>query len=120
MHILIIDDDEDARTVLRLILEAEGYQVEEASDGADALERLRVGSRPELILLDIMMPRLDGERFLKAMRGDPRLSGTSVFILSGDEACPRKAAELGADGCLVKPIEIDEVLSVVQGAERLH
>jgi two-component system, chemotaxis family, chemotaxis protein CheY len=113
MKILIIDDDEDTREVLSMILGSEGHRIEEAADGVEALERLRSGSMPSLILLDMMMPRLDGEGFMKARRRDARIAHVPVFIMSGHEAGPQKAQELGADGWLVKPVELDELTTAV-------
>jgi CheY-like chemotaxis protein len=113
MHILVVDDDEDAREVLALILRSEGHRVEEAIDGLDALTKLHT-SHPALILLDMMMPRLDGEGLMRAMKRDPRIADTPVVIISGHEAARQKAGEVGAAGCLVKPIEIDDVLAVIQ------
>lgn len=114
MHILIVDDDEDIREVLGLILRSAGHQVEEAADGIDALARLRGGSSPSLILLDMMMPRLDGEGVMKAMKSDPRLACIPVWIISGHPAARERASQLGAVGCLVKPIKMEHLLAVIQ------
>jgi CheY-like chemotaxis protein len=116
MRILIVDDDEDLRAVLGQILRAAGHVVDEAADGRDALERLNDGARPGLILLDMMMPRLDGEGFLKAIRGDPRVDGTIVFVISGNVATRERAEELGAAGCFVKPVEVTDLMNVVEDA----
>lgn len=122
MRILVVDDDDDVREVLGYILRSEGHEVEEAVDGIDALEHLRSGSSPSLILLDLMMPRLDGEDFVREMRKDCRFAGTPVFIISGHDAASQKAAELEVAGCLVKPVELQRVLaavrSVAQDVER--
>ena len=114
MHILIVDDDEDIREVLSIILRSEGHQVEEAADGLDALARLRKGSAPSLILLDMMMPRLDGEGFTREMRSDPRIADVPVCIISGHTAAREKALQLGAIGCLVKPIELEQLAAILQ------
>jgi CheY-like chemotaxis protein len=116
MRILIVDDDEDIREVLSLILRAEGHEVEEAIDGLDALARLRERGPPSLILLDMMMPRLDGEGFMKALKGDPRFSHVPVWVLSGHPAAREKALRLGAAGCLVKPVELEQVSAILQSA----
>ena len=114
MRILVVDDDDDVREVLGYILSAEGHDVDEAVDGIDALEHLRRGGPPELILLDLMMPRLDGEDFVREMRKDPRFADTKVVIISGHDAAGQKAAELCVAGCLVKPVELQRVLAVVR------
>jgi len=115
MQILLVEDDADTRLVLVAILRSAGHQVEEAVDGADALERLRRGSHPSLIILDMMMPRLDGEGFMKAQRSESGLSDIPVVIMSGHQAAAEKAAELGAAGCLVKPIGLQQLIAVVEG-----
>ncbi|HEY8209483.1 MAG TPA: response regulator [Myxococcaceae bacterium] len=115
MHILIVDDDEDILEVLALVLQAEGHRVEVAADGLAALDLLHRGSVPSLILLDLMMPRLDGEGLLKAMARDPRLAHVPACIISGHQEAREKAVQLGAIGCLVKPIELDQLSAVISG-----
>jgi DNA-binding response OmpR family regulator len=116
MHILVIDDDEDIRAVLEVVLEAQGCRVETAVDGIDALERLRAGSRPSVILLDMMMPRLDGEGLMRAMQDDPRLAGIPVVVMSGHRAARDKAAGLEAAAWLVKPVDLEQLLATVRAA----
>jgi CheY-like chemotaxis protein len=113
MRILIIDDDDDIRGILDLVLGAQGYEVVTAADGLAGLEQLRVGGRPSLILLDMMMPRLDGEGFLRAMRSNPHTADIPVIIVTGHPAAHEKAAQLGTAGCLVKPVELAELLSTI-------
>ena len=114
MDILIVDDDADTREILGMILRAEGHHVEEAADGIDALERLQGGDHPSLILLDMMMPRLDGEGLMRAMKREPAVAGTPVYILSGHQSVGAKADELGASGYLTKPIDLDKLLTVLR------
>ena len=118
MHILIVDDDHDIRDILGMVLAAEGYEVGTAVDGAAALDQLRAGARPSMILLDMMMPRLDGEGFLKAMRSNPDTADIPVVVLTGHPAARRIAAALGAAGCLAKPVELVELLRAIHRAER--
>ena len=114
MRILVADDDEDIRFVLSLLLDEAGYEVETAADGIEALELLRSKDvPPELVFVDLMMPRLDGEDFLKAVRADPRLAGIPIVVLSGHQDAREKAAELGATECFVKPLELDAFMSTV-------
>ena len=116
MHILVVDDDEDIREILGLVLESEGHEVETAIDGVDALERLRLGSKPSLVLLDLMMPRLDGEAVMRALKGEPRLAEIPVVIMSGHQNARQKATELGVAAWLAKPIEIEQLQAAVQSA----
>lgn len=111
--ILVVDDDDDIREVVAMALETMGHPVEMARDGLDAMERLSAGLRPALILLDMMMPRMDGETFLTALRADPRLAHIPVVLLSAHNETRKKAAELRADGFLVKPIDVDTLLGTV-------
>ena len=115
MRILVVDDDADIRAILGMVLTAEGHEVETAADGLAGLARLRGGPRPALILLDLMMPQLDGEGFLRELRSDPRTAGVPVVILSGHPAGGRMASDLGA-GFLAKPVELVELLGAVQRA----
>jgi CheY-like chemotaxis protein len=117
--ILIVDDDEDICEVLKFFLEAEGYCVSVACDGLDAWEQIQTRDLPKLILLDWMMPRMDGEQFLAKLRAD-RLPEIAVVILSGNDAARRKAQELEAVGCLTKPVEFDELLKVVRRYALAH
>ncbi len=116
MRILLVDDDEDARQVLGLVLRSAGHEVEEAVDGLDAVEKLRAGSCPSLVLLDMMMPRLDGEGFLRAMREDACMARTQVWLLSGHREARKQAQELGAAGCLVKPVELEQLFAALRNA----
>jgi len=117
--VLIVDDDRDIRDVLQFILEAHGFRVAVAADGGDAWNQISGGSRPALILLDLMMPGMDGEHFLKKLRSS-RFASMPVVILSGTSGAEEKARELHASGCLVKPVEIDELLDTVRRFVSTH
>ena len=115
MRILVIDDDNDIREIISAVLAAEGHEVVGAVDGVAALDPLQRDGRPTLILLDMMMPRLDGEGFIKAMRSDPNLADIPVVILTAHPGARAKASELGAAGCLRKPVELTDLLAAVEG-----
>jgi CheY-like chemotaxis protein len=115
MRILVIDDDNDIREIISAVLAAEGHEVVGAVDGVAALDHLQRDGRPSLILLDMMMPRLDGEGFIKAMRSDPNLADIPVVILTAHPGARAKASELGAAGCLRKPVELTDLLAAVEG-----
>jgi len=110
--ILIVDDDQDIRDVLKFILEADGYSVDVAVDGVDAWEKLTTANPPVLIFLDLMMPHMDGEQLLRKLRLS-RLAAVPVVIMSGHNDASRKMVELNANGCLTKPVEFDELLDTV-------
>ena len=105
-EILVVDDDPDIRTLLRLTLESFGYSVREASDGVEALEFLaeRV---PDAMVLDVMMPRVDGYGVLRAMRQRELAAQTKVLLLTckTEERDYVRGWELGADDYRTKPFE---------------
>ena len=113
-RILVVDDDDDIREVMQELLAAEGFQVDGAKDGIDALGKLEAAAAPPLILLDMMMPRMDGEAFLNALRARPALANALVVVISGNTAARETAGNFQAAGCLVKPFELDELLGLVR------
>jgi CheY-like chemotaxis protein len=117
--VLVVDDDQDIRETIALILESAGYNVDAAPNGAEALSVLRGGSsRPCIVLLDLMMPVMDGGQFRREQQRDPSLADIPVVVLSGDGRVETKAAELGVDAYLRKPIGIDDLLDVVARCRR--
>jgi len=111
--VLVVEDDLDIREVMRMVLEASGYQVFEAGDGAEALPVARA-QRPDIILLDLMMPGMDGFQFRESQLQDPAIASIPVVIVSGGGAVPQKAAELKAAGYLVKPTDVHRLLAVMR------
>jgi CheY-like chemotaxis protein len=110
--VLVIDDDSGIRDSLAECLQVEGYAVACASNGADGLERLRV-QRPDLVLVDLLMPVMNGHEFLAELRGDPNLQGLPVVLMTG--STPRPGHLLpAADAMLPKPFELDELLALVR------
>lgn len=112
-RVLLVDDDAEIRGVVRIILETEGYVVATAADGAEALQHLRAGARPGLILLDLRMPGMDGRTFRELQRADPQLAAIPVVVFSGDRDAPRVAGTFGTE-CLLKPVDLDRLLGVVE------
>jgi two-component system, chemotaxis family, chemotaxis protein CheY len=112
-RILVVDDDESIRTTVAEALADEGYEVLTAQDGAQALELVRA-TEPDGVILDLMMPVLDGWGFLRACRQEKLCASTPVLVLSAyrklAEAAP---SELRADRVLAKPFELDVLLEVV-------
>jgi CheY-like chemotaxis protein len=114
-RILVVDDDEDILALLCLVLETEGYRPISARDGLDALEKiLNERDPPSLILVDIMMPRMGGEELVHILRTSPRLSTIPIIVMSGDNNVREKTRACRAEGCLVKPVDLDVLLSTVQ------
>jgi CheY-like chemotaxis protein len=111
--VMVVDDDREVRDMLRLALEQVGYMVEDASNGAEALERLHGGLRPSLILLDLMMPTMTGWEFRDAMVRDPSLGSMPVVVLSAVERLEDAARAMGGLEFVSKPISIRRLLKLV-------
>lgn len=109
--ILVVDDDDDVRAALAEVLAEEGYRVTGATNGREALDCMRKGPRPDVILLDMMMPVMDGWQFRAEQQRDPRLAAIPVVVLS---ASPQYATETLDCACsLRKPVELDLLLETV-------
>jgi CheY-like chemotaxis protein len=112
--ILLVEDDFDVREALAETLRDEGYDVDCASDGEEALQHLRKGGRPGLILLDLMMPRMSGSEFRMVQKVDPELRHLPVVLLSADGRMEEKARVLETDGAVRKPIDLPDLLAVIE------
>jgi len=113
--ILIVDDEKNILLVLKKALQSTGYQVSTASDGVEALDKASEIS-PDLILLDIVLPKLNGFMVYEALKEEPKTEDIPVIFISAksEEEDIRKAEELGAKDYLVKPIKQKELLDTVQ------
>jgi CheY-like chemotaxis protein len=112
--VLLVDDDPDLRVTICLVLEEEGYAVEAVANGQEALDRLSGGLRPGMILLDLMMPEMDGWEFLRARRRTPALAEIPVTIYSALDAVAPTDAEALAQPWLRKPSDIESLLGAVR------
>lgn len=108
--VLIVEDDEDIRTAMVDILESEGYQTEAATNGQEALDLLRKIDKPCLVLLDMMMPIMNGREFLDRVMEDSVLAPIPILVVS---AVADKMDTEGAVGFLKKPVDVDMVLKMV-------
>ncbi len=113
-YILIVEDDFDIREALTQILEEEGYVVRGAANGREALDVANEGPAPKLILLDLMMPVMNGWQFRAEQLKDPKLASVPVLVISADPQVQPKAASLGVAGLLKKPIALDDLLQAVK------
>ena len=118
-NVLIVDDDENTRNMLSTFLATEGFNVVAAEDGLEALHLLRTVRHgapdvPCLILLDLKMPRLGGGEFRRAQLGDPTVASVPVAVLSGATDAEQRAQALGAVAALMKPIDLDVLVTVVR------
>ncbi len=115
--ILIVEDQEDIREVIRITLELEKYELHDAVDGADGLRKTQQ-MRPDLVLSDVMMPGMDGLELCKQIKGDPALRRTKVVLLSarGQPADRQAGISAGADAYLSKPYGPLDLLATVKRA----
>ena len=104
-HVLVVDDDDDLRETLAALLAEEGYEVSRAANGVEALAAID-RDRPDVVLLDLMMPVLDGWQTLKILQRSPEHSKLPVVVLSG-------AASPGCCGYIPKPISLDRLLTLL-------
>jgi len=118
-RILLVDDDPDILESTQYLVEAEGYEVETARNGREALEKL-TARKPDVILLDLMMPVMDGWQFVEELRKSPSAS-VPVIVLSASHGLAQKAKQLNAAGWVAKPFDIDNLLrqiaDLVRGRE---
>jgi two-component system, chemotaxis family, chemotaxis protein CheY len=112
--VLIVEDDRDIRYALAQILAEEGYPSIQARNGLEGLERLRSGPPPKLVLLDLMMPVMDGWQFQRALRADPELSTIPIVVVTADALAEERVRATGVAGFLTKPLSIEDLLAAVR------
>ena len=113
LSVLIIEDHADLREMLAVLLETEGYQVRTATNGADALSTL-AAARPDLILLDLMMPVMTGDEFRQRQLSDPRYRDVPVFCMSAAHDGRERAARIQANDYFQKPVDFDRLLGALK------
>ncbi|KQC35735.1 response regulator transcription factor [Frankia sp. ACN1ag] len=114
-RVLVVDDDAVIRQLVVVNLELEGFEVHTAVDGVDALEMVRAVD-PQVITLDIMMPRMNGWDVAAHLREDPSTADIKLIMLTAraQEADVKRGARIGVDYYLTKPFDPDELITVVQ------
>ena len=117
--VLVVDDDPDIARFIEVNLRTHGFDVHVASDGVEALERV-YDVQPSLVLVDVMMPRMDGFEVVERLRADPRTANTSIIILTAKALTADKVLGLtaGADDYIIKPFDPVELVARVKGALR--
>jgi putative two-component system response regulator len=117
LNVLIVDDDTINRKLIKALLAHHKDIIEnitEASNGAEALEHINKDSSINLVLLDIIMPILDGKGFLKQFRSQKANSNTPVIVLTTDDSKISEVVNYGADDVLIKPIKEDDLLKKIE------
>ena len=118
-RVLVVDDEPQIAWMLQFTLEAEGYQTLAAADGSTALDEVRQ-HHPGVVLLDIMMPVMDGWAFLEELQAIPAGERPRVIVVSARSSLRdrAKAAELGADAFVAKPFSVDDLLAILHDVEQ--
>ncbi len=114
-RVLVVDDDMVIRQLIGINLELEGFEVHLAADGEEALKQA-VELMPDVVVLDVMMPRLDGLEVARRLRADPRTSGMRLVLVSAraQAADLQRGEDMGADAYVTKPFEPDDLVGVVR------
>jgi two-component system alkaline phosphatase synthesis response regulator PhoP len=114
-RVLVVDDEADLVRILEFGLQSVGYHVETASDGQEGLKKARE-MRPDIILLDLMLPKLDGYKVCRLLKFDERYKSIPIIILSArtQEGDQTLAMEMGANRFITKPYEFSEILSQME------
>ncbi len=110
-RVLLVEDDPDVSETLAGLLARFGYDVTSARDGVKAMRALRGGHVPDVIVLDLMMPNMDGYRFRDAQSEDPVLAAVPTIVITADRRASKE--KLGVAACLRKPFDIDELLAEI-------
>ena len=110
--VLIVDDEQSMRDLLRLHLSNQGYQVLAAEDAIVA-GHIVVSEKPDLLIVDVQMPYMNGYEFVEALKGDPQTRDIPVVFLTTDDNVASQAKKLGAAAYLQKPVTADRLLEVV-------
>lgn len=114
--VLIVEDDRDVQELLRVALAAEGYTIGFAENGLDALHYVRSHAETCVILLDLMLPLMDGAAFRAAQVRDRSLAWIPIVAMSGAVDADQRAREIGARALIRKPIDLDEVRRALKAA----
>lgn len=117
--VLIVDDDASLVTLMTHVLLGAGYDVVSAPNGAVGLEVVRM-SRPGLVILDMMMPVMDGVEFLRVAKASPGLSDIPVLVCSANDNACELAESLGAEACLEKPMDFALFVAAVAETYQPH
>jgi CheY-like chemotaxis protein len=111
--ILVVDDDAPIITLMRSVLREFGFEPRTATSGAAAIAAARA-EHPDLVLLDKNMPEMSGSEVIRLLRSEPGLEGLPILLLTGDPVSPAELAELGANGTIQKPFDLQELVAQIR------
>ncbi len=112
--ILLIDDSEDIRDVFGMWMEMEGYTTKTAGTAVEGMELLRAGLEPCLILVDLNMPKMDGEEFIRKVKAEKLVDGAPIYVFSA----ARVSREIeGSAGWIAKPVDLQQVLGILKNLD---
>jgi CheY-like chemotaxis protein len=112
--ILIVEDDSDVRRLYALGLNQRGFEVKLAATGAEAVERILSGEQPDVILLDWLLPLMNGGEVLTRLADDHRAAAIPIIVISGQPAPPRESLNPRIQSWLTKPVTIDDLVAEIQ------
>ncbi len=115
---MVVDDEPDVRLIARVVLTAAEFAVKEVTSGEEALAALHAGEAPDVLLLDVRMPGIDGWEVLREIRGDPSLESLPVVVFTADMGARSEAPSVlrAGDVLITKPFQADDLLRAVQAA----
>lgn len=117
--VMVVDDDDDTRSVLRMILENEGHRVLDAPHGAAALALIDPNALPDVVMTDLVMPILNGEELILRLRLDPNTASIPIVVVSGNAGTAQALHSSGlVDGVIHKPFEPADLVECVRSAAR--
>ena len=116
-RVLVVEDEDNIAVALDYLLTREGYDHDRVASGGEAMARIRA-TRPDLVLLDVMLPEVSGYEICEDVRRDPELAGVKILMMTarGSAMERRKGLALGADGFISKPFELSELRDAVRAA----
>ena len=116
-RVLVVEDHADSREMLVEYLELEGYRVDVAIHGLEALARLRAGPRPDVVLMDLMMPKLTGWELMERVRREPALARQELAVVVVSGAGPSRPLPEGIRAVVPKPVDLDELLATLSALQ---
>jgi len=111
-RVLIVDDNADLLTIFTIAMEMTPFTIDTAVDGLDAMEKIQA-AKPDVIILDVNMPRMDGFEVLSTLRATPEYEGIKIILLTGNSTVPTYPETSKADLVLSKPVSVEELIHLV-------